>query len=134
MKCIWCNREIAAGEQGLPVEFNYGRAYACSDEHVQEYYRIARIVDRIKYRYIALMLLVCALGTALVFIRMKADNGALGVLVCFSGMGAVIWRYPYTTPQTVENLGGRAAIKLARRMALGLMIAGPIAALLMLML
>jgi ribosomal protein L24E len=129
-KCIWCNREVAPGE-GTAVEFDYGTARACSDACNEDYYRFARYVHRSKWRFIGLMLAVCLAGTVVTFLNMKHDNGALGTFIVLTGMGVVIRKYPFTTPQFVESHGGKEAVRFARRAALYLIFAGIAAGLLL---
>lgn len=124
-KCIWCAaRDVELEELHLGPEV----AAVCSDPCRSRTERFLADVEAHKLHFLAGLIGLPLLGVALVFLLRPYDHGAAGTFVVFAGMGLVILRYPFVTPQTVQLLGLARSVRLARWIGVACMLGGAIAA------
>ncbi len=126
-RCLWCNQRGGALENvGLPSELDGQSEGTVHAEHRQPLVSFMELVERRKNLFVGLVL-------ALVFLMMNstilglAVGWTVGVLVMgvtLLGLGAVTWFMPFATPQTVQMMGVRRSIIVARACAAGVGIFG----------
>jgi hypothetical protein len=126
-KCIWCAaRDVELEEVRLGPEV----AAVCSDACRSRAEGFVADVEAHKVHFLAGLIGLPLLGVVLLFLLRPYDQGASGTFVVFAGMGLVLLRYPFVTPQTVQLLGLARSVRLARWLGAACVLGGAIAAVL----
>lgn len=114
-KCFWCGRSRS---QLTKIQLQFRgkseEAVVCSPACETSLGDFVRYADSHIKHYIVGFTLSVLIGLVITFWRIRIDYGALGVLIIFAGSGAILIKYPFVTPQTVNLLGARKAIASGR--------------------
>ncbi len=125
-RCTWCHseREQLDSVQLLGRDGGSEMAAVCDAECGAE---VAGFVEFAQARiapFLVGLLGIPAIGGVIAVVREDIDGGALGYLIMAAGMGLVIIRYPFVTPQTIDLLGMKRSLVLARGLGAALIAAG----------
>ena len=125
IKCDWCYRPSGDLEvKEVTFKSSVEEIAICSQEREDQLVAFYRYAESRVWHFLAGLLLLSAIGGAVAIWRENIDNGALGYLIMGVGMGAVIFKYPFVTPQTVQVLGVKKGIVLVRVIGVMLALAG----------
>jgi len=125
IKCDWCHRPFGDLEvKEVTFKSSVEEIAICSQECEDQLVAFYRYAESRVWHFLAGLLLLSAIGGAVAIWRENIDNGALGYLIMGVGMGAVIFKYPFVTPQTVQVLGVKKGIVLVRVIGVMLALAG----------
>lgn len=124
-KCDWCHRPSGDLEvKEVTFKSSVEEITICSQECEDPLVAFYRYAESRVWHFLAGLLLLPAIGGAVAIWRENVDNGALGYLIMGVGMGAVIFKYPFVTPQTVQMMGMKKGILLGRMIGALLVLAG----------
>ena len=124
-KCDWCHRPSVDLEvREVAFKSSVEEITICSQECEEQLVSFCMFAESRVWYFLAGLLLLPAIGGAVAVWRENIDNGALGYLIMGVGMGAVIFKYPFVTPQTVQMMGMKKGILLGRAIGVVLAVAG----------
>jgi hypothetical protein len=126
-KCVWCaDKEATLKDVEIPWQKTTETVKLCGDhceQNTREFYHYA---ETHLVHFLVGLFGLPVIGLVVTLLMMKIDNGGVGMFIIFAGMGAVIIKYPFVTPQTIQLFGIKNSIKLVKVMGV-LMILGGIA-------
>gem|GEM_PF-1343495 len=124
-KCYWCadkDRELSSSE----FEFR-GKKEAveiCSEQCEKDLLDFVAYASDHLWHFLIGLFALPLIGTVITILMQDVDNGGFGCFVIFAGMGGVIFKYPFVTPQTVAMFGAKKGIAIGRYTGIGCIVLG----------
>ena len=126
-KCVWCaDKEAKLKDVEIPWQKTTETVKLCGDHCEEQTRAFYKYAETHLVHFLVGLFGLPAIGLAVTLLMLKIDNGGVGMFIIFAGMGWVIIKYPFVTPQTIQLFGIKKSIRFVRIMGF-LMILGGIA-------
>ncbi|OVE66736.1 hypothetical protein CCS79_17305 [Clostridium diolis] len=119
MICMWCGKKEMDIKESQMVKFKGEQFPVCCNECKEKYEKTMNKKNNSRKLYLFLLII-----SFLIFIGICTVSGVYGLLFLLESVGLIILFYPNTTPQTVKVLGLEKSRRVAKIIAVMIMIFG----------